>query len=121
MYLDFWSTDCDAIIRNPLGFQESFVQHIRCFFKFVLLLAERVLLLTWVFVSYRLVQSVFVTSVEPFHGFPFELACCVPRDEVFEDFCLEQSDDGFGQCVVVAVSDASDRHVDSGFGELSGV
>ena len=47
--------------------------------------------------------------MHPVHGFP--------RAEVFDDFRLEQSDDGFGQCVVVAVSDASDRHVDSGFVE----
>ena len=36
---------------------------------------------------------------------------------MFDDLGFEQSDDGFGQCVVVAVSDSSDRHVDSGFGE----
>ena len=57
-------------------------------------------------------QSVFVASMHPFHGFPFELAFGFPRAEEFDDFRLEQSDDGFGQCVVAAVSDASDGHVD---------
>ena len=59
--------------------------------------------------------------MHPFHGFPFELTFGFPRAEVFDDFRLEESDDGFGQCVVVAVSDASDGHVDSGFGEPLGV
>ena len=36
---------------------------------------------------------------------------------MFDDFGFEQSDDGFGQCVVLAVSDAFDQYVDSGFGE----
>ena len=36
---------------------------------------------------------------------------------MFDDFHFEQSDDGFGQCVVAAVSDASDQHVASGFGK----
>ena len=62
-------------------------------------------------------QSVVVVPMHSFHGFPFELVFGFPRAETFDDFRLEQSDDGFGQCVVVAVSDASDRHVASGFGE----
>ena len=41
--------------------------------------------------------------------------------EVFDNLGFEQSDDGFGLCVVVAVSDTSGRHVDSGFGEPFGV
>ena len=43
------------------------------------------------------------------------------RAEMLDDFRLEQSDEGFGQCVVAAVPDASDGHVDSGFGEPLGV
>ena len=50
----------------------------------------------------------------PFHDLPFELAIGFPRAEVFDDLGFEQSDDGFGQCVVAAVPDASNRHVDSG-------
>lgn len=38
---------------------------------------------------------------------------------MFDDFRFEQSDDGFGQSVVAAVPDASDRNVDSGFGGVS--
>ena len=34
---------------------------------------------------------------------------------MLDDFRFEQPDDGFSQCVIVAVPDASDRHVDSGF------
>ena len=59
--------------------------------------------------------------MHPFHGLPFESAIGFPRAEVFDDLRLEQSDDGFGQCVVVVVPDPSDRHVDSGFGEPLGV
>ena len=39
--------------------------------------------------------------MRPFHGLPFELAYGFPRAEVFGDFSLEQSDDGFGKSVVV--------------------
>ena len=38
---------------------------------------------------------------------------------MLDDFRLEQSDDGFGQSVVVVVLVASDRNVDSGFGGVS--
>ena len=40
---------------------------------------------------------------------------------MLDNFRLEQPDDGFGQCVVAAFPDASDGHVDSGFGEPIGV
>ena len=66
-------------------------------------------------------QSILVVPMHPFHGFPFELAFGFPRAGVFDDFRLEQSDDGFGQGTVVAVSDASNRHVDAGFGQPFGV
>ena len=66
-------------------------------------------------------QSVLVASMHTFHGFPFEPAFGFPWAEAFDDFRLEQSDDGFGQGVVAAVSDASDGHVDSGCGESLGV
>ena len=59
--------------------------------------------------------------MHPFHGLPFEPAFGFPRAEMLDDFRLEQSDDGFGQCAVAAVPDASGGHVDSGFGEPSGV
>ena len=46
-----------------------------------------------------------------------EMSFGFPRVEVFDDLGFEQPNDGFGQCVVAAVSDAFDGHVDSGLGE----
>ena len=85
------------------------------------MLAECVLLFALVLVTDRPMQPVIVVPVKPFQDFSFELACGFPRAEAFDDFRLGQSDDGFGQGVFVAVSNASDRHVDSGFGERLGV
>lgn len=61
-------------------------------------------------------QSVSAASVDPFHSRPSDLASGFPRAEVFDHFRLEQRDDGFGQGIVVAVSGASKRNLDSGFG-----
>ena len=65
-------------------------------------------------------QFLAVASMHPFQGFPFDLAGDFPRAEVLDDFGLEQSDDAFGEGVVAAVADASDRHVDAGFGQPFG-
>ena len=59
--------------------------------------------------------------MQPFYGFPIELSGGFPRAEVFDHFRPERSDNGFDQGVVVAVSDASDLHVDSGFREPFGI
>ena len=83
--------------------------------------AECILLFVRGLAAGRAMQSVLVASMHPFHGFPFEPAFGFPRAEMLDDFRLEQSDDGFGQCAVAAVSDASDGHDDSGFGEPIGV
>lgn len=85
------------------------------------MLAERILFFVRGLVAGRPVKPVLVASIHPFHGFPFEPAFGFPRAEMPDDFRLEQSADGFGQCVVAAVPDASDRNVDSGFSELFGV
>ena len=97
--------------------REYFIQLLGCFFKLSVLLAECVLLFVRGLATDRAMQSVLVAPVRPFHDFPFEPAFGFPRAEVLDDFRLEQSDDGFGQGVVLAVSNASDGHVDSGFGE----
>ena len=108
--------------RNSPGvFRECFVQHSGCFFNLVVLLAECILLFVRGLVADHAMQSILVASMHPFHGFPFELAFGFPRAEMLDDLRLEQSDDGFGQCVVAAVSDASDGHVDSDFGEPLGL
>ena len=84
-------------------------------------MAECVLSFLRRLVSNRPVQSILVVPMHPFHGLRFELTFGLPRAEMFDDLGFEQSDDGFGQCFVVAVYDASDRHVASGFGEPFGV
>ena len=107
---------------NRPGFSgECFVHHSGCFFKLVVLLAECVLLFVRCLVADGTVQSVLVASMHPFHGFSFKPAFGFPPAEMLDDFGREQSDDGFGQGVVAAVPDASDGHVDSGFGEPIGV
>ena len=93
---------------------ECFVQHLGCFFKFVLLLAKRVVLFIRGLAAGHSMQSVFVVPVDPFHGFRFELDCGFPRAEMFDALRLEQSDDGFGQGVVEAAIDASSQTVASG-------
>ena len=85
------------------------------------MLAECVVSFVRRLVSDRPLQLIVVVPMHPFHGLPFELAFGFPRAEMLDDFRLEQSDDGFGQCFVVAVSDASNRHFASGFGEPFGV
>ena len=96
-------------MNRPVFFGEYFVQHLGCFFKLDLLLfVECVLHFVWRFVSDGSVQSLIVVPMHPFQGFPFDLAGGFPWAEVFDDFGLEQSDD------------ASDRHVDAGFGQPFG-
>ena len=58
------------------------------------------------------VQPVIVVPTHPLRGFPFDLPDGFPRSEVFDDFGLGQSDGGFGQRVVAAVPDASNRRKD---------
>lgn len=62
--------------------------------------------------------------VEPVHPFErgvldsFEAA---PRPAPVDHLGLEKAVDGFGQSIVVAVSDAADGRFDPGFGEALGV
>ena len=44
-----------------------------------------------------------------------------PRPLGVNDLGLEETDDGFGEGVVVRISDAADRAFDPGFGEAFGV
>ena len=101
-------------IESPRAFQRLFVQHLDCFFKLALLLAKRVVLFIQSLVADHSMQTVCVVPVNPFHGFRFELAYGFSRAEVFDDLRLAQSDDSFGQGIVEAVFDASDRTVASG-------
>ena len=59
-----------------------FVQHSGCFFKFVVSLAERILLFVRGLAADRSVQSVFVVPMHLFHGLPFEMAFGFQRIEV---------------------------------------
>ena len=44
-----------------------------------------------------------------------------PRPALPDDLGLEQTDDRFGQRVIVGVADAADRRLDAGFGQALGV
>ena len=76
---------------NHSGAGEFFVQHLGCFFKLVLLLAESILLFVRGLASDHSMQPVFVLQGESFHGFPLNLSGGFLRAEVFDDFCLGQS------------------------------
>ena len=68
-----------AQVIRPGFSKECFVQHLDCFFKLVLLLAECAILFVWRFVSDGSVQSIFVVPLDPFHGQAFNLADRFPR------------------------------------------
>ena len=59
-------------------------------------------------------QAFGVVPVDPFQGFPFDLSHRLPRPEEVAHLGLEEANDAFGQGVVVAVPDATDRGVDPG-------
>ena len=92
-------------MNRPKVSGECYVQHLGCFFKLVLLLAESVLIFVRRLAAVRSVQRVLVVPVHPFRCFPSKLSGSFPRAEVLDYVGLEHSDASFGQGVVVAVSD----------------
>ena len=55
----------------------------------------------WRDISDGAMQAFGVVPVDPFQGFPFDLADGFPRAEEVYDLGFEQADRAFGQCVVV--------------------
>ena len=52
-------------------------------------------------------QPFVVEPIHPFERGELDLFQVAPGATLSDDFGLEQADDGFGQCVVVGVADAS--------------
>lgn len=102
---------------NRPGFQRGFCSTLTLHFQACFLLAEPVLHFVRCLVSDHNVQFSLVVPARPFQGFPFEVSGRSPRVEVFDDLRLEQFNKGFGQGVVLAAAEATDRHVDSSSGE----
>ena len=50
-------------------------------------------------------QARVIIPVDPFQGFPFDVANGLPRAEELDDLGLEQADDAFGEGVVIGISD----------------
>ena len=66
-------------------------------------------------------QSAFVVPVNPSQRLPLDVAQGAPRPESVDDLDLEEAEDAFGERVIVAVADGSDRQVDADLGEAFGV
>ena len=50
-------------------------------------------------------QAGVVIPVDPFQGFPLDLANGFPGAEELDDLGFEQADDAFGQSIVIGISD----------------
>ena len=68
--------------------------------------------LCWRDVSDRLQQASRVKPIYPFECREFDLFKVTPRPAFMDDFRLEESDDGFGQGVIVGVADTPYRKFD---------
>lgn len=72
-------------------------------------------------ISDRFEQAAVVEPVDPFEGCVFHGFKGFPGSFPVDDLGLVEAVDGFGQGVVVAVADASDRRFDSGLAQPRGV
>ena len=62
-----------------------------------------------------------VEPVDVFEGCVLEMVKVPPWSFLSDEFCLVQSDDGFGEGIIVGVAYRADRWFDAGFGETLGV
>lgn len=60
------------------------------------------------------VQPGVVIPVDPFEGFPLDLADGFPGAEELDGLGLEEAHDAFGEGIVIGIPDAADRSVDTG-------
>ena len=82
--------DFDIGILNRPGFTgECFVQMSGNFIKVVHVYIEGLLCFIWCDISDRTVQTFGVVPIEPFQGFPFNLAHGFPRAKEVDDFGFE--------------------------------
>ena len=72
-------------------------------------------------ISDRLEEALVVEPVDPFEGSELHGFSVTPRSASVDHLRFEQTIDGLGQGVVVAVADATDRGLDTGFGQALGV
>ena len=72
-------------------------------------------------VSDRAEKAAVVIPIDPFEGFPFDLAHRFPWADLVDDLGFEQADDTFGQGIVIGIADGSDREIDLGFGQALGI
>ena len=68
-------------------------------------------------VSDRLKQAAVVEPVDPSESGELHRLEAAPRSAPMDHLGLEQPDDGLGQSVIVAVSDAADGRLDTRLGE----
>lgn len=71
-------------------------------------------------VAAGLEQVAVVEPVDPFQGGDLDLLDRAPRALGFDQFGLEQADDGLSESVVVGVADGTDRRCGAGLGEAFG-
>ena len=72
-------------------------------------------------VADRLQQSAVVEPIHSLEGREFHVFEVAPGTSRSDDLGFEESDNRFGQRVVVGVTDAAHRGLDAGFGETLGV
>ena len=65
----------------------------------------------------RLQQTPVVEPIDPFERRELNVLDMPPRSAAAYELGLVQADNRFGQCVVVAVADTTDRRLDAGLGE----
>lgn len=67
----------------------------------------------------RFEQSAMIEPIDPFERCVFDRVDVPPGAALVDHFGLVEADDGFGQRVVVGITDASDRRFDANFGKRS--
>ena len=75
------------------------------------------LLLCWWDVSDGFEKPSVVEPVHVFEGGVLDLVEVLPRSAFVDEFCLVQTDDGFGEGVIVRIANRADRWFDAGYGE----
>ena len=69
----------------------------------------------------RFQQPAMIEPVDPFQGCVLDGLQMAPRLAMMNDLRLEQPNDGFGQRVVVGITDAADRRLASSLGQALGI
>lgn len=75
----------------------------------------------WRDVADRLEQAAMVEPVDPFQRCELDSLEAAPGAAAMDDLGLEQTDHGLGQGIVIAVANAANRRLDTGFGQAFSV